>query len=149
MKLVPYEKSPDIIGMMALKSSVLCLHQKAVVQPTKSLMATTSEYQCFGIQADSAVFVGVADFDISQKHGTAKCGLFLEQKDIRLKDAVVAIKEFAKNTGMAKISVSLLCGEDGIADTMREAGFLPEVRFRSHMYVGGSLFTTTEYGIVL
>jgi len=149
MKLIAYEKSADIIGMFALKSSILMLHQKGLVQPGRDAMATSQSYQLFGIQDQAGVIVGALDICLSIKHGTARCGLFLESGELKLKNVIAGLKQLCEAASLAKVDVSILCGEEGIADTMRDVGFLPEVRHRSHMFIGGSLYPVTEYGCVL
>lgn len=149
MKFVPYEKSSDIIAMFALKTSILCAHSRGDLQVRRENLATTKEYQLFGIQDNHGLMIGAIDFIFSPKHGTCRAGIFLENGSVSLSDACAHAKQVAKNAGLAKISVSVLCGEDRIADTMKEIGFLPEVKYRAHMFIGGALFSVTEYGCVI
>lgn len=149
MKLIAYEKSTDIIAMFAIKTSVLCVHSTGLIQVSREDLSTKTGYQVFGVQDSSGIMVGALDLVFSRKHGTVKGGLFLEKGPVKLAEVCLAVKKMVDQAGLAKISLSLLCGEDGVADTMKEVGFLPEVKRRADLFIAGSLFSVTEYGCVL
>lgn len=149
MKLIPYEKSQDIIEMFALKSGVLLINSFGEIQPNKETILERKDYQLFGIQDSTGLFVGASDLLFNKKHGTAKAAIYLENSSVSLSSVVLYLKEYAINVGLMKISIFIFCSEQSIADTMKSCGFLPEIKHRSHLFIGGTLFPMTEYGCLL
>lgn len=142
MKLSNALKSLSQATLLANKTSVLQVNNKLSVDAAAIQEWCGPDSHMYLCTDDHNVQVGIADVVFDAANRKMDVGLFVESD---LAGALVAILDLMKVSGMSKINV-LVDPRIASPETLRDAGLVPEVRLRQHLFVDGRLVSIVSYG---
>mgnify|MGYP006318847949 FL=1 len=149
MNFIDYEKKQELLFPIAVKGLNLHIHSNGKPSFDKNDLKTTSENMFKGIEDKNEILIGAFDLRHS-KSLVVDIAAFMDtvEKD-HLKEFSALLLKKMKAAGFRKIEMTIFCGVPEIADVLKEDGFLPEVKYRSHLFIGGKIFPITQYGVFL
>lgn len=142
MKLSNALKNLSQAVLLANKTCVLQVNNKLNVDAATISSWCGPDNHLYVVTSDDNVHVGIVDvvFDLANRR--MGVGIWVESG---LKQVIGLIIELMKNSGIAKLNV-LVDPRITAQEILRDAGLVPEVRLRQHLFVDGRMVSVVSYG---